>query len=274
MLELPEALVISEQLKNELLGQKALRVVVNTSPHKFAWFFDDPNLYDERLSGKIVADVRPRAGQVEIHLEKMRLAFSDGVNIRLYSKGDKLPAKHQLMIDFENDKILVCSVQMYGGLMAFEDGENRNPYYLVAGMKPSPLSDDFDQEYFEKMLSSEKQTLSLKAFLATEQRIPGLGNGVLQDILYNAGLHPKMKIGVLSTEQENALYESLKSTLKEMTSLGGRNTEKDIYGNVCGYPTRLSSLTQNEPCHRCGDIIHKESYMGGSIYFCATCQPI
>lgn len=274
MLELPEAIVISAQLKKELLGQKILRVDANASPHKFAWFYDNPNLYEDRLSGQVVTDVRPRSGQVEIHLDKMRLTLSDGVNIRLYSKGDKLPAKHQLMIDFENDKILVFSVQMYGGLMAFEDGENQNPYYLVAGLKPSPLSEAFDQDYFEKMLSSEKQTLSLKAFLATEQRIPGLGNGVLQDILYNAGLHPKLKIGVLSTEQKNALFKSLKSTLSEMSTLGGRDTEKDLYGNVCGYPTRLSSLTQNEPCHRCGDIIHKESYMGGSIYFCATCQPM
>lgn|GEM_PF-2077218 len=31
-----------------------------------------------------------------------------------------------------------------------------------------------------------------KAFLATEQRIPGLGNGVLQDILWTARIHPKL----------------------------------------------------------------------------------
>lgn len=274
MLELPEAIVISEQLRSEVMGAEVTRVVANSSPHKFAWFYDDPSLYAARLTGLKVTDVKPLSGQVEIHFGEMRLALSDGVNIRLYTKDDKLPLKHQLLIEFDTEKILVFTVQMYGGLMAFEAGENQNPYYLVAGMKPSPLSEIFDYEYFDKMLSDAKQTLSLKAFLATEQRIPGLGNGVLQDILYHAGMHPKMKIGAMSPNQKEVLYSSVKSTLREMTSLGGRNTEKDIYGITCGYPTRLSSLTQNEPCHRCGDIIHKESYLGGSIYFCATCQPL
>jgi hypothetical protein len=35
-------------------------------------------------------------------------------------------------------------------------------------------------------LGQEVKKLSLKALLATEQRIPGLGNGVLQDILFKA----------------------------------------------------------------------------------------
>jgi formamidopyrimidine-DNA glycosylase len=43
--------------------------------------------------------------------------------------------------------------------------------------------------------------LSAKAFLATEQRIPGLGNGVLQDILFTAGIHPKRKMAAISEEE-------------------------------------------------------------------------
>lgn len=249
-------------------------MTVNASPHKLTWFFENPDVYEERLLSHKVTDVVPLAGQVELQFEEMRLTVSDGVNIRLYTKGEKIPTKHQLLIEFDNDKILVFTVQMYGGLMAFEAGENQNPYYLVTTMKPSPLTEAFDQAYFTKMLRDEKQTLSLKAFLATEQRIPGLGNGVLQDILFNAGLHPRKKLSTLSTDEIKDLYASVKTTLKEMTDQGGRNTEKDLFGNVCGYKTRLCSMTQSEPCHKCGDIIHKESYLGGSIYYCATCQPL
>ena len=274
MLEIPEAYVLSEQLKNVMVGACVMQVIVNASPHKLTWFFENPDVYGKRLMGHKVTDVVPRAGQVEFQFEEMRLAVSDGVNIRLFTKGEKIPMKHQLMIEFDNDKILVFTVQMYGGLMAFEAGENQNPYYLVTTMKPSPLTDAFDEAYFTNLLNGEKQTLSLKAFLATEQRIPGLGNGALQDILYNAGLHPKKKLSTLSTDEINALYQSVKTTLKAMTDQGGRNTEKDLFGNVCGYKTRLCSMTHSEPCHKCGDIIHKESYLGGSIYYCATCQPL
>ena len=274
MLELPEAFAMSAQLKNELLGEIICKVVVNQSPHKFAWYYENPQVYEGRLLGLKVTDVIPIAGQVEMQFEDMRLVLSDGVNIRLYEANEALPPKHQLLIQFESGKSLVFSVQMYGGLMAFGDSENQNPYYLVAKSKPSPLSTTFDLSYFKQLVKNEQKNPSLKAFLATEQRIPGLGNGVLQDILYEVGMHPKRKLKSLSDTDIKTLFDSVKGTLKEMTDRGGRDTEKDLFGKPCGYLTKLSSKTQDEPCYKCGDIIHKEAYMGGSIYYCATCQPI
>jgi formamidopyrimidine-DNA glycosylase len=87
------------------------------------------------------------------------------------------------------------------------------------------------------------QKLSAKAFLATEQRIPGLGNGVLQDILWYANIHPKRKISTLSAEQKHKLFRSVKTILAEMTELGGRDTERDLFGCNGGYITRLSKKT-------------------------------
>jgi len=118
----------------------------------------------------------------------------------------------------------------------------------------------------------EVQKLSAKAFLATEQRIPGLGNGVLQDILYAAKIHPKRQIGTLTDAEKETLLQSVKSTLKEMTLQGGRDTTKDLFGRPGGYSTRLSQATLEKPCPVCGGTIVKQAYMGGSIYFCEGCQ--
>ena len=115
--------------------------------------------------------------------------------------------------------------------------------------------------------------LSLKAFLATEQRIPGLGNGVLQDILLLARLHPKTKIAVLSPSQWQTLYTTVVKTLTAMRDQGGRDTEKDLFGHEGGYRTLLSSKTLLEGCPECGGDVRKEAYMGGSIYTCPHCQP-
>lgn len=57
---------------------------------------------------------------------------------------------------------------------------------MIARSKPDPLSDDFSEEYFHRLYGEQDGKLSVKAFLATKQRIPGLGNGVLQDILFHA----------------------------------------------------------------------------------------
>jgi len=60
---------------------------------------------------------------------------------------------------------------------------------------------------FEGMVSSQEvQKLSLKALLATEQRIPDFGNGVLQDILFSAKMHPKKKVGTLSEKDKEVLF--------------------------------------------------------------------
>ena len=116
--------------------------------------------------------------------------------------------------------------------------------------------------------------LSAKAFLATEQRIPGLGNGTLQDILFNARVHPKRKVESLSEAEKRAVFDSVKVTLAQMTAQGGRDTETDIFGQPGGYATKCSKHTVDKPCAVCGTPIVKQSYMGGSVYFCPTCQPL
>jgi len=162
---------------------------------------------------------------------------------------------------------------MYGGLWCFPDGGFDNPYYLGAKVKPFALATSFDKAYFEGLVESpDVQKAPLKAFLATEQRIPGLGNGVLQDILYRARLHPKRKVGTLSGEEKFYLFEVLKTTLNEMVERGGRDTESALLGEPGGYQTQMSKNTVGKPCPRCGETILKEAYMGGSIYYCPHCQ--
>ena len=50
--------------------------------------------------------------------------------------------------------------------------------------------------------------------------IPGLGNGVLQDILYLARVHPKTKIAVLSQAKREELFGCVKKVLREIYRLG------------------------------------------------------
>lgn len=118
---------------------------------------------------------------------------------------------------------------MYGGIYAFQ-GEYDNPYYQGSIHKLNPLAEAFDEVYFENMVRGLKKDVSAKALLATEQRIPGLGNGVVQDILYNAGIHPRRKVSTLGDLEKSDLLYSMKGTLANMVELGGRDTEKDFSG--------------------------------------------
>ena len=195
MIELPEAIVLSKQVNEMVTNKEIVRVIAEQSPHKFAWYHKDPQQYADILVGRSIQQAKPVGGLLELQIGDAKLVFSDGVNLRYYSAGSKLPVKHQLFTEFEDGSALVASVQMYGGLSCYPQGEEEtSSYYMVANEKPSPLSNEFNEAYFDAMSSAiELQKLSAKAFLATEQRIPGLGNGVLQDILWKQKYTQKEK---------------------------------------------------------------------------------
>lgn len=275
MIELPESIALASQLSDTVKGKRIINVTAAQTPHKFAWYYGDPQKYHELLSGKVIDKANGIGSMVEILAGDAVMLFGDGVGLRYHNENEQRPLKHQMLVEFEDFSAISATVQMYGGLMCFRSGEMDNKYYKAAKEKPSPLSDQFDKNYFNGLLSSQElQKLSAKAFLATEQRIPGLGNGVLQDILYIARIHPKRKISTLNDEDKDRLFSSIKETLAEMAFKGGRDIEKDLLGCPGGYATCLSKNTLDKPCPVCGGTIKKESYMGGSIYYCEGCQRI
>lgn len=274
MLEIPESHTIAQQLFQTINHKVIRNVYANISPHGFAFFFGDPSSYHDLLLGKRISGAQALAGQIEITAEDIKILFNDDLNIRYFAPGEALPTKNQLYIDFADDTALVCTVKMYGGIGVFPDGMNDNFYYSVAKEKPSPLTDQFDEDYFLSLLKDVKPTISMKALLATEQRIPGLGNGILQDILFIARLHPKRKLNTLTDQAIRRLYDSVKQTIHEMTAQGGRDTEKDLFGGSGGYRTILSKKTVKSPCPVCGGPIVKQAYLGGNVYFCPVCQPV
>jgi len=273
MLEIPEARVIALQLKETLQGKTISKAVAASSPHGFAWYFGDPAVYGDMLEGKKITDAEAYGGRPEIWAEDMRISFADGANIRYYETVEKIPIKHQLLLEFEEGGFICCTVQMYAAILAFPDGANDdNFYYMVGKEKPSPLTDEFDAAYFASLLTDETKKLSAKAFLATEQRIPGLGNGVLQDILWTAKIHPKKKMTTLSDSEFETMFDTVKSLLSKMTELGGRDKEKDIFGKPGGYVTVMSKKNDGAPCPVCGTPIRRFSYLGGNVYVCEGCQ--
>lgn len=271
MIELPEAIVLTEQINNTLIGKRIMKVTANHTPHSFAWYTGNPEDYHDLLAGKTIQATSTFGCNIEIFIEDMILHLSTPV--RYHAKGEKLPKKHQLLLEFEDSTAASATVQMWGALFCFKKGESYDvPDCHIKSKDPSPLSDGFDRKFFDSLFNENTQKLSAKAFLATEQRIPGLGNGVLQDILWTAKIHPQRKMSTLSDEEIQNMYNAIKSVLGEMVEHGGRNTERDLFGGQGGYNTILCKNTVDKPCPRCGAMIKKKAYLGGSIYFCENCQ--
>lgn len=271
MIELPEAAVLADQINRTLPGKRIARAVANQTPHKFAWYTGDPARYGELLAGKTLGQACAWGANVEIKVDDRNLLIT--TPLRYHAQGEKLPGKHQLLIEFDDGTALSATVQMWGCLMCFKEGEDAGfKEYPIARQRPSPLTEGFDWTWFKGLMDKRAMAFPAKAFLATEQRIPGLGNGVLQDILWKAGVHPRTRMDSLSMPEVRKIYQAVRSVLKDMARKGGRDTERDLFGCPGGYQTILSKNTVGKPCPVCGKRIKKEAFLGGSIYYCPGCQ--
>lgn len=273
MIEIPECATLSRQLNETVRGLGIAEAIAGAAPHGFAFYSGNPARYGDLLTGRAIQEARAFGGILEIRLHGLLLLLNDGANLRYHNPGSPAPEKHQLFLQFDNGSALTCTVQMYAGIHLCGDGEYHSVYHQAAREKPSPLGDGFSEGYFIAM-ASQCGKLSAKAFLATEQRIPGLGNGVLQDILFCAHVHPRTKVSALSADDLKRLYRQIRETLREMTRLGGRDTEKDLFGQPGGYATLMSKNALDKPCPVCGGTVQRMSYLGGNVYVCPACQPL
>lgn len=273
MLELPEVYTLAKQANETLAGKKIAHVFNATKPHKFTFYNGDPLEYNKLLKGEIITDAKGYGMFVDLFLKGGGIiSIGDGVNVRYAEPKEKIPANYQLLITFEDESFLIFTVAMYGFINVYPDGNIDNKYHQLSQESISPLSEKYTEEQFDKLFTDTKKNLTAKALLATEQRIPGVGNGVLQDILFNAKIHPKRKISTFTVGQKTDLFNSLKKTLLNMAESGGRDTQKDLFGETGKYKTILSSKTWKQPCPVCSETIMKEAYMGGTIYYCPNCQ--
>ena len=273
MIELPEAYVLSEQIGRTLVGKTIRRAVANAHPHGFAMYSGDPAAYDAMLAGKTIRESgtisRETCGCDIIGVVCDDMLLSLSTPTKYHAPGEKLPKKHQLLLEFEDGSHMSCTVQMWGGMHCVplaSTSKKEQP--------PSPYEDGFNEAYFDGLIKGVKPSMSAKALLATEQRIPGLGNGVCQDILFNAGIHPKRKLETMNDSDIQRLFASVKTTLKDMWDGGGRDTERDLFNRYGNYRTILSKKTVAFPCGVCGSGLVRQAYLGGNIYFCPVCQPL
>lgn len=272
MLEIPESRTIAAQMNETVRGKRIREVEAAHTPHAFAWYSGEPAFYAGIMEGREIGRAASIGSMIEVELGGYSFVAGDGTNVRYFAPGEKLPEKYQTRITLEDDSHVICTVQMYGAMFLVRPDIYDNPYYLAGKQKPMPNTEEFTYKYFGQLFEGLSGNCSMKALLATEQRIPGLGNGVLQDILLLAGLHPRRKISRLTSGERRKVFDAVQETLERMTSAKGRNTEKDFFGNKGGYQSMLCKNTVGKPCPYCGSEIQKANYLGGTVYFCPCCQ--
>ena len=280
MIELPEAITIARQMDAELKGKDIRSGVSGQTPHRFA-FFDKKFPHAEFakiLPCKTIGTSRAHGMAILTNLnpDYMLSLGCGGERIRYHTSVKTVPKKHQLKLDFHDDTYLTVTVSGWGEVRLLKASDLPNHPHLRHNAI-SPLSDKFTFEFFNNLfdaLPGDKriQKTSAKYFIISEPGVYGVGNGCLHDILFRARLHPKRQMLDLSTTERKGLYNSIRGTLSEMVKLGGRESEFDLFNRQGGYKLILHSKVVGKSCPECSGTIEKIAYLGGSSYFCSSCQ--
>jgi len=277
MIELPEASTIARQMNDELRGKRIESGIRGNAPHKFAFYNRPPEEYETILRGKAMGPAMEHGSLIWASVEPdyVLVLGGGGERILFHRTEDTLPEKHQLLLHFQDDTYLTVTVQGWGAAQLFHQSEiaAQRGYHL--GRKAvSPLSDAFTFEYLQGLFGelAEEDPRSVKFFMISKPGIWGVGNGYLQDILFQAKIHPRRRCIDITEKERRALHEAIAVTLKQAVELGGRDTERDLYNRPGRYRRILDSRNVGKPCPECGTPIEKIQYLGGASYFCPSCQ--
>ena len=275
MFELPEFITLAGQMNDVLKGKTVQRGQLGNSPQKFLWYNRSHEEFDLLTKGKTVGEARAKGKWLFLPLEPgyVLVLGECGGKVLYHNSGSKVPKKYHLYVTFEDNSFLTATTQMWGAMELYEKGEEQKRQYIM-GMKTTPIEPEFTFTYFNTLLDdlTNGKKRSAKSLLTQDQIIPGLGNAIAQDILFRAHLHPRHAIADLNKDQRHTLYSAIVDTVGEVTEMGGRYDEYDLYNNPGGYIRKMDKNAVGRPCPECGAEIEKIQYLGGTCYFCPNCQ--
>jgi formamidopyrimidine-DNA glycosylase len=275
MFELPECVVLAHQINETMKGKIIREGRLGNSPHKFVWYNQSHEAFANLTKAKKLGTTYAKGRWIFIAVEPgfVLLLGECGGKILYHSPGSDIPKKYHLYIAFEDHSFFTLTTQMWGAMELYEKGEEQNREY-VRGMRATPIDSNFNLEYFHNLIqeSTAEKKRSVKSLLTQDQIIPGLGNSIAQDIMFEARLNPRHSINTLEPAQIDGLYRAIVRTVSQVIAQGGRYDETDLFNHAGGYVRIMDKNTVGNPCPRCGSIIEKMQYLGGTCYFCPECQ--
>jgi len=271
-MELPEITLLSRQMSEEIVGKRIIEIEVSNEKCLNMPF----ERFRDIVIGKTITSVEGRGKWLFVGIASDHvLLFNTGMGADVihFDARDVLPEKYHIKFVFEYGSGFTVRVWWFCYLHLVPSDELAE-HKLTGNMGMPPLDDGFTLDYFKGLLRGRRG--GIKSFLTNQRNIAGIGNVYIQDILFNARLHPLRRIPSLAEGEVEALHKSMKSVLEESIRLGGLAYEKDFYGNYGGYGKEQYKVAYKpgEPCPECRTTIEKIKTGSTSSFICPNCQPL
>ena len=263
MPELPDLLHIQERLRERLIGRRVTGQRVREPVVLRYTVRGDLSL----LRGMRLTEIRRRAHVLVFRFERLDLAVSAMLagRFRLAEPDEKDENSLVFALDLEGLELRYLDDKKMGKAYLTEPGGwERMPGLQAGGI--DVLSPDFTRERFLALLRRRRDQVRL--FLMDKTALDSLGNAYADEVLFEAGIHPKTWCRSLSDEDGARLHAAVVKVLREAVKEVARRDEP-IEVKVRDFlKVRLRDV-----CPRCGSKVRTAGVRGMDAYFCPRCQP-
>lgn len=271
MPELPEVETIKEDLRMLVVGSRMEsaevldeRLVEEPSAEEFA----------SGLSGRRIEGARRRAKHLIVELDDGRCAVFQlkiGGQFMLVPPVEEPERNLMLVLRLDGQRRLFLRDETEfsrARLLSEEALEKR-----LESIGPEPLEGEFHVEYLKEVAGSRKA--QIKPLLLDQGIVAGIGNIYVDEILYDARLHPRRKANSLSAEDWQSLYRAIRGNLS--SGIAHRGTTVRLYRDVLDRPGSHQDYLrvferQGGSCPECGGEIAREKVGGRPTHYCPSCQ--
>ncbi len=271
MPELPEVETIKEDLRGLVAGSEIERAEVRDSS-----LVEQPSTEEfvRRLEGASITGTRRRAKHLIVELgsgDFLVFQLKIGGQFLLVPPVDEPGTALMLVMHLDGDRRLFLRDETGFArarlLDAGELGERLSP------LGPEPLEDGFDAEYLPRTIGSRRA--QIKPLLLDQKVVSGIGNIYVDEILYDARLHPRRKANTLVEREWEALYGAIRANLA--AGVKHRGTTVRLYRDVLDRPGEHQNYLrvfekQGLPCPGCEGEVVREKVSGRPTHFCPACQ--
>ncbi|HEY7515150.1 MAG TPA: DNA-formamidopyrimidine glycosylase family protein [Vicinamibacteria bacterium] len=263
MPELPDLLYVVSRLRESLSGRAVTAERVKEPV--VLRFTVRGNL--SLLLGRALQDVFRKSHFVVFRFEGLDLAVNPMLagRFRLAAPGDKDEASLAFALALGDVELRYLDDKSMGKayLITTED------WRAIPGMQTGGidiLSSEFTRERFCSLLKHRRD--QVRAFLLDKKALDSLGNAYADEVLFEAGIHPKTFCRRLSHDEGVRLHDAIVKVMSEAAEEVARRGEP-IEVKVRDFlKVRLKDV-----CPRCGSKIRTAGVKGMDAYFCPRCQP-
>jgi formamidopyrimidine-DNA glycosylase len=268
MPELPEIVVFCQQMEKTILNKEIHKVEI-LQPKCLNRSVRDYSIY---LPGQKTQQVNSLGKWISLKLQsndQLLINLGMGGELIYFTDQTDIPEKVIFYVQFTDGTGFYVTLWWFGYFHFVKENETN---IMTDNLGDDPLQINFDE--FTKKLDGKRGRI--KPFLLNQKNYRGIGNFYIQEILFQAKLHPLRLINSVSKTEMQQLYTAIRNVMQQSIELGSSSYEKDFFGELGNYSLKELSFAyeENAVCPTCGTESQKIKTGSNAQYICPQCQQL